>query len=1112
MKRRTFCLVVVYLLAASSASRAVGTYNIYYGHLHNHCNLSDGSGTPAQAYSAAKAAGLDFFGLADHSYSLTATEYQTMKDAANTYADSTFTTFWGFEWSGGAYGHVAVINASEYCSTDTQPTFDALLSWLSSNNCVAFLNHPGRHTEATSEFDHFTDWPSDAIVGMELWNREEPFDTFYYNGGYTSDSRDRSGYYDEALFNGWHIGAAGSRDTHDSTWGSGEYRLAILAGANARADLYSALGARRFYSTLDRNLELSFRVNGEEMGSSIAGGLSQCVVEAADRDGEGFSQVEVIHNGYVVYTQDVAGQMHPVVTCDLYTQQGDYIYCKVTQSDGGEAISSPVFITSDGPDGPPRADLTAPLDNGSDDLNPVNGQVTVNTTQSAFQIQLSDFEGVDDSTVADTDVSITELTLNVGYAFAYSADTHIITLTPLPAGSVFGNGTYTITVSGISDVAVPPNTMALTTLTVLIDTSIVAPEMVHFQQGLNGYAGTVDTMVRAAAPTSSSYAASAIITTDLDDMTDTGYQPSHVLLRFDDIIGGTAGQIPAGATINSATLRLRSLDTGGGGSLHAMLQPWSGASTWDSLVGGIQADDVEAASDADDSIASNSLSDVDLDVTATLQNWADGTMANNGWAVLPNTTDGWDIASAEHATADYRPELIVTFLPGSPIYTAHNPSPANPASGVPVSTVLTWAKGTGAVTHRLYLATSQAGLGLPENLVYDDIYTSYDPTPDLAFGTTYWWRVDERDSLGNIVTGADWTFSTVPAAVFSKAVSESTTKGVVGGSYVDTQSRDDGAYETITEVLSAPNKNAYSTLEHVWRFDVVPGTYIEFTVEANRSASTDGDNFDFSYSTDGTTYHYMLTVASATDTVQSFVLPSNTAGAVYVKAIDTNHIKGYTRADILSVDFMQIVSSQVPIPRPPVANAGQDWTVTDVDGNGSETVTLTGSGSDPDGSAVQFQWYDDGVAIAGAIDAVLTYDFPVGTYTATLVVTDADSMTDSDDAIVIVRAAGASMHVADLDGVASVKGNSGQWAATVTVTVVDQAGTPVSGATVTGTWSGAVGGTGTGVTGSDGKVVLTSPNVRGGASVTFTMTDVTHSSYTYDPAANVETSTTVNKP
>lgn len=37
------------------------TYNIYYGYLHSHTGLSDGSGTPYDAYSSAKKAGLNFF-------------------------------------------------------------------------------------------------------------------------------------------------------------------------------------------------------------------------------------------------------------------------------------------------------------------------------------------------------------------------------------------------------------------------------------------------------------------------------------------------------------------------------------------------------------------------------------------------------------------------------------------------------------------------------------------------------------------------------------------------------------------------------------------------------------------------------------------------------------------------------------------------------------------------------------------------------------------------------------------------------------------------------------------------------------------------------------------
>jgi len=655
MGRRIHILVLCLLVASgvSQGESLVGTATTYFGHLHNHTGLSDGSGTPAQAYSTAKAAGLDFFGLSDHGEQLTADEYAQMQAAADAANEpDVFSTFYGFEWSSGTYGHITVVNPATFASASNSATdtFSEFMNWLNTNGGIAFFNHPGRNNSSGMEFEHFTGAYSGRIVGMELWNKDS---ILYYNSGYTSDNRDRSGHYDEALTNGWFIGAAGSQDHHGSTWGDNSWRLAVLSGSNSRQAIYDALSTQCFYSTLDKNLELSFQIDGHEMGSGTAGGSNQCVVRAADRDGEGFSTIEIIRNGYIVHTEYMSNATLPVITCKVSTQVGDYLYCKVTQTDGDEAISSPVFITSSGPDGPPRADMAVPLDNGPDDIEPADDQVTVNTTQLAFQIQLADFEGIADGTVTPSTVSVVEPELNVDYVFAYNSDTDVITLTP---GAVFGNGVYTVTVSGISDLAYPPNTMADTALTVRIDTSIVAPQTLHFQQGLNGYGGTADTMICAGAP-NTSYASTSNLNIDNYDVSG---GISQVLLDFAGIVGEAADQIPPGASISSAILRLNSLDTGNGGHLHAMLQPWSDTSTWNSLANGIQTDDVEASSVADDSVGTTSVGDVDLNVTGTVQSWVNG-MENNGWAMLPNGTDGSHIASAEYGTTGYRPELIVTF-------------------------------------------------------------------------------------------------------------------------------------------------------------------------------------------------------------------------------------------------------------------------------------------------------------------------------------------------------------------------------------------------------------------------------------------------------------------
>lgn len=93
------------------------------------------------------------------------------------------------------------------------------------------------------------------------------------------------------------------------------------------------------------------------------------------------------------------------------------------------------------------------------------------------------------------------------------------------------------------------------------------------------------------------------------------------------------------------------------------------------------------------------------------------------------------------------------------------------------------------------------------------------------------------------------------------------------------------------------------------------------------------------------------------------------------------------------------------------------------------------------------------------------------------------------------------VHVADLEGQASVKGQSGRWEALVTVTVVDGTGALVDGATVTATWTGAASGTVTGTT-SGGTVTLSSGNLSSGSEATLTIDDISATGLTYDQTLN----------
>ncbi|MCP4090833.1 MAG: CehA/McbA family metallohydrolase [Gammaproteobacteria bacterium] len=340
-------------------SLSAGEFNVYYGNLHAHTGLSDGAGTPAQAFAKARnIAGLDFYAITDHDYwpdDMTASDWSQIKNAANDYnEDGVFTAFWGFEWTSDieennngdkGLGHFTVINTDDWAHSRNAATntLSKFVKWLDGTNGVVFFNHPGQYN---TTFDKFVFDLSDNIVGMELWNRSSGFSYYYNNGYYKNDGG--YGYYDEALRLGWYIGAGGGHDTHDTSWGTvNDYRLAVLAKENTRTSIMAAYKARRFFSSADKNLSFSFTVNGSEMGSKINGGSLSIIVEASDRDNEKFDRIQLIKNGDVVKTWTL-NSSNALVTHTLTGAKDDYFYARVRQSDKDEAISSPIFITSNG--------------------------------------------------------------------------------------------------------------------------------------------------------------------------------------------------------------------------------------------------------------------------------------------------------------------------------------------------------------------------------------------------------------------------------------------------------------------------------------------------------------------------------------------------------------------------------------------------------------------------------------------------------------------------------------------------------------------------------------------------------------------------------------------
>ncbi len=182
---------------------------------------------------------------------------------------------------------------------------------------------------------------------------------------------------------------------------------------------------------------------------------------------------------------------------------------------------------------------------------------------------------------------------------------------------------------------------------------------VVFQEGFAEYAGTQDAHLFEADPANNFNDP----TLRLDQATNENY---HSVTRFDGIIGSELGQIPANATILSASLVLEvSNSSPEPVNLHMLGVDFNEATvTWESIGDGLQ--EGTNVGPAIATIPMTSLGRVEVDVTTSLQAWVDGTQANQGWGFTPSGGNSVEWFSSEALDQNNRPLLEVVFIPGDP--------------------------------------------------------------------------------------------------------------------------------------------------------------------------------------------------------------------------------------------------------------------------------------------------------------------------------------------------------------------------------------------------------------------------------------------------------------
>jgi len=362
LRQMGYLTAVIVLLISSAiiasaselpASFPQGPWRPYFGLLHAHTAISDGSGSVEEAFShAVQVEGLDFFAVTDHSNSFDnadagaifqdgssiSEEWAAGKAAAAAVTGKDFVGLFGYEmtWRDDRLlGHINTFATPGWISRN-QEGFNDLKSYYEAlaavPGSISQFNHPGPESGDFENFGHWTEAADKAIALLEVGNGRGIRDEKWYT---------------RALDRGWHVAPAVSQNNHSGNWGDlDDCRTVILADGLTEQSLYAAMAERRVYAAEDKNLSLWYELDGKIMGSTVAAEQTHTIT-LWYRDAEGESaQVEVITDGgTVAESAQTDGSMPQTLTV---AGGGSYYYLRITQSDGDIALTAPVWTVGAG--------------------------------------------------------------------------------------------------------------------------------------------------------------------------------------------------------------------------------------------------------------------------------------------------------------------------------------------------------------------------------------------------------------------------------------------------------------------------------------------------------------------------------------------------------------------------------------------------------------------------------------------------------------------------------------------------------------------------------------------------------------------------------------------
>ena len=306
-------------------------------------------GRPEQHFSAAKAAGFDWYVTSDHSQEAAFfplgpnnPQWLASKRAAEASIDRDFVGLAGFEYSENngpdGTGHFNVINTSDISNALLAGVGLAqFYSWLATAKpsgegpIVVGFNHP--RPDDYAGFTGRTEAATEVIALIELINSNS---RVHYDG------------FLAALDAGWKVSPTSGLDNHGLTGiPTLKSRAFVLAAAKTKAALLEGMRKRRTYASLDSNIQARYSVNGAIMGSTLAQpGVFRFDISITDPDSADprakITKLDIVSDGGKVVATH--GPSTPATTIrwqpTVRDAKAHYFFVRVWSAGGGDSPKS----------------------------------------------------------------------------------------------------------------------------------------------------------------------------------------------------------------------------------------------------------------------------------------------------------------------------------------------------------------------------------------------------------------------------------------------------------------------------------------------------------------------------------------------------------------------------------------------------------------------------------------------------------------------------------------------------------------------------------------------------------------------------------------------------